>query len=229
MPKKLNHCKKYRVYGIINVVAHVLKKDYPTHISAKVVSSVKGLFVLKSNFSKFLQAWFFNPNVYVSLSALFTAAMSLIPNILLYTRTKIKLSMKISLTRWKSSFQSNFQVSICEYFFYLINNHIKFCNFLYPYNWKRAIYPCGSFVTDFFITPFYLKGCYDALKDKLLSLKPWIIGGVVLLEVIKNFSKWTWWNKQNISKGNQQKQSLVTFFSPKWKRDEGKLRCKADI
>lgn len=27
------------------------------------------------------------------------------------------------------------------------------------------------------------KGCYDALKDKLLSLKPWIIGGVVLLEI----------------------------------------------
>lgn len=27
------------------------------------------------------------------------------------------------------------------------------------------------------------KGCYDELKDKLLSLKPWIIGGVVLLEI----------------------------------------------
>lgn len=45
LAKKLNHCKKYRIYGIMNVVAHVFKKDYPTHISAKVVSSVKGLFV----------------------------------------------------------------------------------------------------------------------------------------------------------------------------------------
>lgn len=43
--QKINHCKKYRIYGIMNVVAHVFKKDYPTHISAKVVSSVKGLFV----------------------------------------------------------------------------------------------------------------------------------------------------------------------------------------
>lgn len=39
-------------------------------------------------------------------------------------------------------------------------------------------------ICDIFITLFYLKGCYDALKGELLSLTPWIIGVVMVLEVI---------------------------------------------
>lgn len=54
MLKKLNYCKKYWVYGIINVVVYVFKKDYLIYIFVKVVSLVKGLFVLKFNFFKFL-------------------------------------------------------------------------------------------------------------------------------------------------------------------------------
>lgn len=45
---------------------------------------------------------------------------------------------------------------------------------------------CDIFITLFYLKGclFYLKGCYDALKGKLLSLTPWIIGVVMVLEVI---------------------------------------------